>query len=103
MMLYFSVPLILVQILLCLLCYPQVIRNYREKTDYSMEQSVNQAISFTKSYLQNMTYLADMVEDSGVIQGILSAEDFGAVDAVFTVVDTVVALQNFQQRDTASV
>ena len=77
MMLYFSVPLILVQILLCLLCYPQVIRNYREKTDYSMEQSVNQAISFTKSYLQNMTYLADMVEDSGVIQGILSAEDFG--------------------------
>ena len=27
----------------------------------------------------------------------------GAVDAVFTVVDTVVALQNFQQRDTASV
>ena len=73
MMLYFSVPLILVQILLCLLCYPQVIRNYREKTDYSMEQSVNQAISFTKSYLQNMTYLADMVEDSGVIQGILSA------------------------------
>ena len=76
-MLYFSVPLILVQILLCLLCYPQVIRNYREKTDYSMEQSVNQAISFTKSYLQNMTYLADMIENSGVIQDTLSAEDFG--------------------------
>ena len=40
MMLYFSVPLILVQILLCFLCYPQVVRHYREKTDYSMEQSV---------------------------------------------------------------
>lgn len=39
MMLYFSVPLILVQILLCFLCYPQVVRHYREKTDYSMEQS----------------------------------------------------------------
>ena len=77
MMLYFSVPLILVQILLCVLAYPQVVRNYRAKTDYSMEQSVNQAISFTESYLQNMTYLADMVENSGVIQDTLSAEDFG--------------------------
>ena len=77
MMLYFSVPLILVQILLCFLCYPQVVRHYREKTDYSMEQSVNQAISFTESYLRNMTYLANMVEDSGVIQNTLSADGFG--------------------------
>ena len=64
MMLYFSVPLILVQIILCFLCYPQVIRRYREKTDYTVEQSINQTISFTESYLQNMTYLADMVENS---------------------------------------
>lgn len=77
MMLYFSVPLILVQILLCFLCYPQVVRHYREKTDYSMEQSVSQAISFTESYLRNMTYLANMVEDSGVIQNTLSADGFG--------------------------
>lgn len=63
MMLYFAVPLILMQILLCSLCYPQVVRHYREKTDYSMEQSVSQAISFTESYLRNMTYLANMVED----------------------------------------
>ena len=46
MMLYFSVPLILVQILLCFLCYPQVVRHYREKTDYSMEQSVS-PVSYT--------------------------------------------------------
>ena len=77
MMLYFSVPLILVQILLCFLCYPQVVRHYREKTDYSMEQSVSQAISFTESYLRNMTYLANMVEDNGVIQNTLSADGFG--------------------------
>ena len=77
MMLYFSVPLILVQILLCFLCYPQVVRHYREKTDYSMEQSVSQAISFTESYLRNMTYLANMVEDKGVIQNTLSADGFG--------------------------
>ena len=77
MMLYFSVPLILVQILLCFLCYPQVVRRYREKTDYSMEQSVSQAISFTESYLRNMTYLANMVEDNGVIQNTLSADGFG--------------------------
>jgi len=77
MMLYFSVPLILVQILLCFLCYPQVVRHYREKTDYSMEQSVSQAISFTESYLRNMTYLANMVEDSGAIQNTLSADGFG--------------------------
>lgn len=76
-MLYFSVPLILVQILLCFLCYPQVVRHYREKTDYSMEQSVSQAISFTESYLRNMTYLANMVEDSGAIQNTLSADGFG--------------------------
>ncbi len=68
MMLYFSVPLILVQIILCFLCYPQVIRRYREKTDYTVEQSINQTISFTESYLQNMTYLADMVENSWVIR-----------------------------------
>ena len=77
MMLYFSVPLILVQILLCFLCYPQVVRHYREKTDYSMEQSVSQAISFTESYLRNMTNLANMVEDNGVIQNTLSADGFG--------------------------
>lgn len=77
MMLYFSVPLILVQILLCFLCYPQVVRHYREKTDYSMEQSVSQAISFTERYLRNMTYLANMVEDNGVIQNTLSADGFG--------------------------
>ena len=77
MMLYFSVPLILVQILLCFLCYPQVVRHYREKTDYSMEQSVSQAISFTESFLRNMTYLANMVEDNGVIQNTLSADGFG--------------------------
>lgn len=77
MMLYFSVPLILVQILLYFLCYPQVVRHYREKTDYSMEQSVSQAISFTESYLRNMTYLANMVEDNGVIQNTLSADGFG--------------------------
>ena len=77
MMLSFSVPLILVQILLCFLCYPQVVRHYREKTDYSMEQSVSQAISFTESYLRNMTYLANMVEDNGVIQNTLSADGFG--------------------------
>lgn len=77
MMLYFSVLLILVQILLCFLCYPQVVRHYREKTDYSMEQSVSQAISFTESYLRNMTYLANMVEDNGVIQNTLSADGFG--------------------------
>ena len=77
MMLYFSVPLILVQILLCFLCYPQVVRHYREKTDYSMEQSVSQAISFTESYLRNMTYLANMVEDNGVIENTLSADGFG--------------------------
>lgn len=77
MMLYFSVPLILMQILLCFLCYPQVVRHYREKTDYSMEQSVSQAISFTESYLRNMTYLANMVEDNGVIQNTLSADGFG--------------------------
>lgn len=77
MMLYFSVPLILVQILLCFLCYPQVVRHYREKTDYSMEQSVSQAISFTESYLRNMTYLANMVKDNGVIQNTLSADGFG--------------------------
>lgn len=77
MMLYFSIPLILVQILLCFLCYPQVVRHYREKTDYSMEQSVSQAISFTESYLRNMTYLANMVEDNGVIQNTLSADGFG--------------------------
>lgn len=77
MMLYFSVPLILVQILLCFLCYPQVVRHYREKTDYSMELSVSQAISFTESYLRNMTYLANMVEDNGVIQNTLSADGFG--------------------------
>lgn len=77
MILYFAVPLILMQILLCSLCYPQVVRRYREKTDYSMEQSVSQAISFTESYLRNMTYLANMVEDNGVIQNTLSADGFG--------------------------
>ena len=74
MMLYFSVPLLLIQIIVAAFTYPVLQEKFKSQLDYSMGQSINQAVSFLESYVQNMEYLTQLVEKNGEIYGILSAE-----------------------------
>lgn len=76
MMLTFAVPVIAVVILVFCLCYPHILNRYKEQMRYSQEQSVSQAVSFTESYLHNLAYFTDMIENSWEIQEILSGDDF---------------------------
>lgn len=76
MMLYFSVPLLLVQIVAAALCYPALLKNFRKQMDYSLGQSITQAVSFLGSYIHNMKYLAEMVENNGPVYAILSEDHF---------------------------
>lgn len=44
--------------------------------DYLLGQSINQAVSFLESYIHNMEYLTQLVENNGQIYGVLTAERF---------------------------
>lgn len=76
MILSFAIPIITLQIIMFCISYPLAIKRYREQLRYSSEQSMNQAVSFLESYMKNMAYLAEMVENSWEIQEILSSDEF---------------------------
>lgn len=76
MTLYFSVPLLCLQIAAAIAVYPALLSRYKSQLAYSLEQSVSQAVSFVGSYIRNMEYLAQMVENNGDIYGILSGKEF---------------------------
>lgn len=66
-MIYFAVPLLIIQTAVAVVFYPALLDKYKSQLNYSLEQSVNQAVSFVGSYIHNMEYLAQMVENSGEI------------------------------------
>ncbi len=76
MMIYFAVPLLIIQFVVAMIFYPALLDKYKSQLDYSREQSVSQALSFVGSYIHNMKYLAEMVENNGEIYGILSGKEF---------------------------
>ena len=76
MMIYFAVPLLIIQTAVAAVFYPVLLEKYKNQLDYSREQSVSQAVSFVGSYIHNMEYLAQMVENNGEIHDILSAKEF---------------------------
>ncbi len=76
MMLYFAVPLLIVQILSSILSHSALLGKFRKQYDYSVGQSLTQAVSFLESYIRNMEYLAEMVENNGQIYAVLSSDKF---------------------------
>ncbi|SCP94845.1 cache domain-containing sensor histidine kinase [Anaerobium acetethylicum] len=76
MMISFAIPIAVIYILLNTVCYHYITVKYEEKIKYSMEQSSDQAVSFLNNYVQNMQYLAVLVENSGVVQEILGSEQY---------------------------
>lgn len=76
MMLTFAVPVIAVVMIVFYLGYPYILNRYKEQMRYSQEQSISQAVAFTESYLHNLAYFADLIENSWEIQEILSKKDF---------------------------
>lgn len=77
MMIYFAVPLLMIQAAVAVLFYPALLDKYKSQLEYSLEQSVSQAVSFVGSYLHNMEYLAEMVEKNREIYEVLAAKEFG--------------------------
>lgn len=76
MMIYFAVPLLILQAVVAVVFYPSLLDRFKSQMNYSLEQSISQAGSFVESYIHNMEYLAEMVENNGEIYGILSASEF---------------------------
>lgn len=76
MMIYFAVPLLIIQSVVAAVFYPALLDKFKNQLNYSLEQSVDQALSFVGSYIHNMEYLAEMVENNKEIYGILSAKEF---------------------------
>ncbi|MGN0264333.1 MAG: hypothetical protein ACI4DX_08120 [Oliverpabstia sp.] len=76
MILSFSIPPILLLFLLLMIFYPKILDKYKTQVQYSFQQSVSQAVSFLENYVQNMTYLGEMIENNGEVQEILSSDGF---------------------------
>lgn len=76
MILFFSIPPILLLFLLLTIFYPKILDKYKMQVQYSFQQSINQAVSFLENYMQNMTYLGEMIENNGEVQEILSSDTF---------------------------
>lgn len=76
MTLSFAIPIILILIPINSLFYHFLTVKYEEKLQYSVEQASNQAYSFLTNYVQTMTYLSGLIENSGEIQKILASEHF---------------------------
>lgn len=76
MTLSFAIPIILILIPINSIFYHFLTVKYEEKLQYSVEQASNQAYSFLTNYVQTMTYLSGLMENSGEIQKILSSEHF---------------------------
>lgn len=79
MMIYFAVPLLIIQSVVAVVFYPALLDKFKSQLNYSLEQSVEQALSFVGSYIHNMEYLAEMVENNKEIYGILSAKEFTGI------------------------
>lgn len=79
MMIYFAVPLLIIQSVVAVVSYPALLDRLKSQMDYSLEQSISQAVSFVESYIHNMEYLAEMVENNGEIYGTLSDKEFSGV------------------------
>lgn len=77
MMIFFAVPLLIVQMLSSIMAHSVLLQKFRIQYDYSVGQSLTQAVSFVESYIRNMKYLAEMVENNGQIYTVLSSDKFG--------------------------
>lgn len=76
MMIYFAVPLLIIQAAVAAVFYPALLDRFKSQLNYSVEQSINQALSFVGSYLHSMEYLTEMVENNREVYEIISARDF---------------------------
>ena len=76
MTLVFAIPLILIHALITQAFYGYAIREHRKLLNQSMEKSVAQAASFLESYLTNMENMGKLMENNGVLQDVLFADDF---------------------------
>jgi two-component system sensor histidine kinase YesM len=74
----FSIPVIIICIMINLVCYHIISRNYEERLRYSVNQSCEQAGAFVLNYIENMYYTSALISNNNKVEDVLSSSEFGA-------------------------
>lgn len=72
----FSVPVIVVFILLFSLVYNKISKNYSEQVLSMADHSYNQAVNFLENTIEYMTYVSNQIYYDGDLQRIVSSDNF---------------------------
>lgn len=73
----FSFPVIIICIVITLISAPILSNAYEKQLQYSVNQSCVQASNFILNRIENMYYIAKLMEGSREITGVLESESFG--------------------------
>ncbi len=76
----FSIPVIIICILINLVCYHVISRNYEQRLRYSVNQSCEQAGAFVLNYIENMYYTSALISNNNKVEDILSSSEFDVPD-----------------------
>lgn len=76
MVLMFTIPIIVVYVMLNTVCYHFILNRYEEQLRHSVQQTTKQAESFLESYIQNMKHLLSIIENNGAIQEVLQSKEY---------------------------
>jgi len=71
----YSIPMILICIVVNLLCYPIFSNKYEKQLKFTINQSCSQAENFVSNYIENMYYISQLMVENGTINDILKETD----------------------------
>lgn len=77
LVLSFSVPLIIICMLITMVCSPVLSHIYQEQVQYSVGQSCSQVSHYITHNIENMYYLGQLIAQNGEINRVLGAEQLG--------------------------
>jgi Predicted signal transduction protein with a C-terminal ATPase domain len=72
----FSIPVILICMLLNLISYSVISRNYENQLRYSVNQSCEQARAFLLNYIENMYYTSELISQNNRVEEVLAGSQF---------------------------
>lgn len=72
----FSIPVILICMLINLVSYNVISKNYENQLRYSVNQSCEQARAFLLNYIENMYYTTELISENNRVEEVLSSSDF---------------------------
>ncbi|PXV93334.1 two-component system sensor histidine kinase YesM [Lachnotalea glycerini] len=72
----FSIPVIIICMLINLVSYHVISQNYKNQLRYLVDQSCEQAKAFILNYVENMYYTSVMISDNSKVENILASSEF---------------------------